>query len=65
MDHRSFTLNFEINAFIYDTFITKELKATFEKDLALSYRLTKEEYEKRSLWIKFKEGIARLISPIL
>ncbi|MFQ3854273.1 cardiolipin synthase [Staphylococcus sp. 2S1] len=65
MDHRSFTLNFEINAFIYDTFITKELKATFEKDLALSYRLTKERYEQRSLWIKFKEGIARLLSPIL
>ncbi|MDG0843925.1 cardiolipin synthase [Staphylococcus equorum] len=65
MDHRSFTLNFEINAFIYDTFITKELKATFENDLAVSYRLTKELYGKRSLWVKFKEGIARLLSPIL
>ncbi|HLR18758.1 MAG TPA: cardiolipin synthase [Staphylococcus sp.] len=65
MDHRSFTLNFEINAFIYDTFITKELKAAFEKDLTSSYKLTKELYKERSLWIKFKEGIARLLSPIL
>lgn len=65
MDHRSFTLNFEINAFIYDTHIAKELRFAFEKDLEVSYRLTKEIYEQRSLWIKFKEGISRLLSPIL
>ncbi|MBM2659611.1 cardiolipin synthase [Staphylococcus pseudoxylosus] len=65
MDHRSFTLNFEINAFIYDTHIAKELRLTFEKDLEVSYRLTKEIYKQRSLWIKFKEGISRLLSPIL
>ncbi|WP_436966213.1 cardiolipin synthase [Staphylococcus shinii] len=65
MDHRSFTLNFEINAFIYDTHIAKELRLAFEKDLEVSYRLTKEIYQQRSLWIKFKEGISRLLSPIL
>ncbi|WP_409328116.1 cardiolipin synthase [Staphylococcus pseudoxylosus] len=65
MDHRSFTLNFEINAFIYDTHIAKELRLAFEKDLEVSYRLTKEIYKQRSLWIKFKEGISRLLSPIL
>ncbi|WP_436945232.1 cardiolipin synthase [Staphylococcus xylosus] len=65
MDYRSFTLNFEINAFIYDTHIAKELRLAFEKDLEVSYRLTQEIYEQRSLWIKFKEGISRLLSPIL
>ncbi|WP_437750839.1 cardiolipin synthase [Staphylococcus shinii] len=65
MDHRSFTLNFEINAFIYDTHIAKELRLAFEKDLEVSYRLTKEIYQQRNLWIKFKEGISRLLSPIL
>lgn len=65
MDHRSFTLNFEINAFIYDTHIAKDLRLAFEKDLEVSYRLTKEIYQQRSLWIKFKEGISRLLSPIL
>ncbi|MBU0439238.1 cardiolipin synthase [Staphylococcus succinus] len=65
MDHRSFTLNFEVNAFIYDTLIARELRETFEKDLTVSYRLTTELYEKRSLWIKFKEGISQLLSPIL
>ena len=49
MDHRSFTLNFEINAFIYDTHIAKELRLAFEKDLEVSYRLTKEICKQRSL----------------
>ncbi|EVR63332.1 hypothetical protein RPM94_11025, partial [Staphylococcus aureus] len=26
---------------------------------------TKARYAKRSLWIKFKEGISQLLSPIL
>ncbi|WP_440857140.1 cardiolipin synthase [Staphylococcus shinii] len=65
MDHRSFTLNFEINAFIYDTNIAKELRTAFEADLKLSYRLTKQIYEQRSIWVKFKEGISRLLSPLL
>lgn len=65
MDHRSFTLNFEINAFIYDPHIAKALRMAFEEDLNVSYRLTKALYEQRSLWVKFKEGISRLLSPIL
>lgn len=65
MDHRSFTLNFEINAFIYDIQVAHQLRAAFENDLHVSYRLTQELYDQRSLWIKFKEGIARLLSPIL
>ena len=65
MDHRSFTLNFEINAFIYDIEVAQQLRAAFENDLNVSYRLTQELYNQRSLWIKFKEGIARLLSPIL
>ena len=65
IDHRSFTLNFEINAFIYNSDIAKQLRDSFYEDLEVSYRLTKSLYEKRGLWIKFKEGISRLISPIL
>ncbi|MFW2630444.1 phospholipase D-like domain-containing protein, partial [Staphylococcus aureus] len=65
MDHRSFTLNFEVNAFIYDQQIAKKLKQAFIDDLAVSSELTKARYAKRSLWIKFKEGISQLLSPIL
>ncbi len=65
MDHRSFTLNFEVNAFIYDQQIAKKLKQAFIDDLAVSSELTEARYAKRSLWIKFKEGISQLLSPIL
>ena len=64
MDNRSFTLNFEVNAFIYDEDISLNLKA-FIKDMKVSYELTKELYNQRSTWIKFKEGISQLLSPIL
>ena len=64
MDNRSFTLNFEVNAFIYDEAIA-QLKEAFIQDMKVSYRLTEDLYNKRSLWIKFKEGISQLLSPIL
>ena len=65
MDFRSFELNFEVNAFIYDKVIAKQLREAFEEDITKSNLLTKEKYENRPLSIKFKEGLAKLISPIL
>lgn len=65
MDIRSFELNFEINAFIYDENVAKQLKRAFFEDLKVSKALTIERYEQRSNWIKFKQSIAKLASPIL
>ena len=65
MDIRSFELNFEINAFMYDERITKKLKDAFFEDLKVSQELTEERYNQRSNWIKFKQAIAKLASPIL
>ena len=65
IDVRSFKLNFEVNAFIYDTAISCKLKAIFEKDMLDCTELTNEMYENRSRKIKFKESISRLLSPIL
>lgn len=65
IDVRSFSLNFEVNAFLYDTKIAEELVSIFEKDINLSTQMTQKLYEKRSLGIKFKESISRLLSPIL
>ncbi len=65
IDVRSFSLNFEVNAFLYDTKIAEELVDIFEKDINLSTQMTQKLYEKRSLGIKFKESISRLLSPIL
>ncbi|MGF7060307.1 cardiolipin synthase [Brassicibacter mesophilus] len=65
IDVRSFKLNFEVNAFIYDTVTSSKLKTIFEKDILYCTELTNEMYESRSRKIKFKESISRLLSPVL
>lgn len=65
MDVRSFSVNFEANAFIYDKNVTSELEKEFLKDLENSTELTIESYSKRSFFVKLREAISRLISPIL
>ncbi|MFJ8237713.1 cardiolipin synthase [Ureibacillus sp. NPDC094379] len=65
IDVRSFSLNFEVNAFLYDHQISHELAEIFEKDIFDCTELTIERYERRSFIIKFKESISRLLSPIL
>ena len=65
LDIRSFTLNFEINAFIYDKDITSQLDVFFNDDLKFCDELTLQKYINRSLTVKFKESVSRLLSPIL
>ncbi|MGF2614235.1 cardiolipin synthase [Rossellomorea vietnamensis] len=65
IDVRSFRLNFEVNAFIYDVELSKELGKIFLNDIQQSRELTMKDYSKRTLWIRFKESISRLLSPIL
>lgn len=64
-DNRSFRLDFEVNAMVYDIPLAQEVRAAFFKDSRQSAILTPEKYQKRGLVIKFKEGLARLISPLL
>ncbi|MGM7636880.1 cardiolipin synthase [Bacillus sp. Hm123] len=65
IDVRSFKLNFEVNAFIYNHETGKKLAQIFEDDMELSFELTEEKYQNRSTVIKFKESVSRLLSPIL
>lgn len=65
LDIRSFKLNFEVNAFIYDKEVNREMTKAFMDDLKVSKEITIEEYEKRSIIVKFKESVSRLLSPIL
>ncbi|MFO3687823.1 cardiolipin synthase [Staphylococcus felis] len=65
MDARSFRLNFEINAIMYNRDIAMTLIDQFNEDLKVSKRLTPERYENRSNWVKFKQSVAKLVSPIL
>ena len=65
IDIRSFKLNFEINAFVYDKTVASSLTYFFKEDLKKCKKMTTERYNERSLIIKIKESIARLLSPIL
>lgn len=64
-DKRSFSLNFESNAIIYDRDIACKMESAFENDITLCHQLTQELYDQRSLIIRFKESIARLLTNIL
>ncbi|MGM9935248.1 cardiolipin synthase [uncultured Clostridium sp.] len=65
MDIRSFKLNFEVNAFIYDDRIAVDAEEQFRKDMELSDEITKEIYNNRKLLLKIEESLIRLVSPIL
>ncbi len=65
IDARSFRLNFEISALVFDKAIAQSVIDAFERDEARAERLTIERYESRTRWIRFKESVSRLLSPIL
>ena len=65
LDIRSFKLNFEVNAFIYNEKVAKEQENIFLEDQLKSKLVIKEEYDKRSRNLKIKESLIRLLAPIL
>jgi len=65
MDIRSFRLDFEVNAFIYNKKTAIELAAIFEKDIFDCLELTAKRYQNRGIIIRLKESISRLLSPLL
>ena len=64
-DVRSFKLNFECNAIIYDTKTSQMLYDIFMDDLNYSMELTRELYLERGVLIRFKESVCRLLAPLL
>ncbi len=65
LDIRSFQLNFEINAIIFDEIVAKEQERIFEKDIENCNLVTLEEYQNRGRIIRIKEALISLIAPIL
>jgi cardiolipin synthase len=65
MDIRSFALNFEVNAIVYDEEKAVEMRQYFEKDVENSTLITSEHYAARSLPFRMREQICRLFSPLL
>ncbi len=65
LDYRSFDLNFEVNAVVYDEEIAKELAFNFEKDMRDSEQIEINSWLNRPKHIQLIEKIVRLISPML
>ena len=65
MDIRSFDLNFELNAVVYDKIVHDQLKAVFLSDLDDSVELNPEEWRQRGRLIKMSESVCRLFSSVL
>jgi len=65
MDIRSFALNFEVNATVYDRKKALEMESCFKEDLKVCRQITVEFYAGRGILVRVKEQICRLLSPLL
>ena len=65
MDIRSFHLNFEANAFIYDPDFAKELADVFVSDLEDSKMVNLSSEKRIGYLTRLQRGFARLLSPLL
>ncbi len=63
-DNRSFRLNFEVVAAVFDPQTAKALDAQFDRDLA-DARQYKPRYERETPFQRFTAGFARLFAPLL
>jgi cardiolipin synthase A/B len=65
LDIRSFRLNFEVNAFFYDSALGEELRDIYLADVAKSTIFDRTTaFGRRRTWA-VREGISRLVSPLL
>jgi len=64
-DVRSFRLNFETNAFIYDRALSETLRHAFDRDLEFSTELTRDRYAARGRTVRIKESVSRLLTSVL
>jgi cardiolipin synthase len=65
MDLRSFDMNFEVNAIVYDEEVADELKQIFYEDLKDAEKIDPEKWNQRPELKQFMEKVARLMSPLL
>jgi len=65
MDHRSFDLNFEVNALVYDTVIAEQMRKQFFEDLKQAKQINIKKWMARPLYRRLPEKLARLFSPVI
>lgn len=65
MDIRSFGINYELNAVIYDRAKTRELEQAFQRDRAECEEFDLAAYQDSRSLTRFRDSVARLFSPLL
>ena len=65
MDFRSFNIDYELNAYIYDITAAKVNKAIFMKDMEASHEVTLDDWTARPWYQKFFQKVIRLFAPLL
>ena len=65
MDNRSFDLNFEVNALVYDKEIAGQMRKQFFEDISYAERIDKEAWLSRSAFRQLPEKVAKLFSPVM
>lgn len=65
MDYRSFDLNFEVNAIVYDEEVAKQLRMIFFEDISHAEKIDPVKWNSRSGFRQLMEKTARLISPMI
>jgi cardiolipin synthase len=65
MDMRSFELNFEVNAIVYDQKISRQLRSTFFDDLTDAKKIDAKKWNSRPAYKQLPEKLARLFSPVM
>jgi len=65
LDYRSFELDFEVNAFIYDAGFAAQMKDVFLHDQENCRKINPEEWANRPKIVKWLESICRLFGPML
>ena len=65
MDYRSFDLNFEVNAIVYDGEFAHELRNVFYDDIQYAEKIEYQAWSARPWYTVLFEKTARLVSPLL
>ena len=65
MDHRSFELNFEVNAMVYDKALAQELRKVFYEDINHAKKINPKTWKARSFYRQLPEKVARLFSGLI
>ena len=64
-DNRSFRLNFEITAVVFDAEFAGSVERMFEDDFSASRLMERDEYDVKPFWFKLAVRVARLTAPVL